>query len=206
MTLAFAPILADGLSVSVFLTIAVGIIGTMTAGTVALLAGAAAAKAGTDIYGAKKAGDASKRAGEQATASNQAALEFEKEQAALDRADALRAEEENQRRYEEEQKQADLDRRRTAAIYGDESARSARSEESKNRDTAFDQSVYYTREGQRQPYREASLGTLQAALKKRGIAIAPASGFQAAPGWSQGSLAPSSARIAPGTDLASLGN
>lgn len=172
-------------------------IGTMTAGTVALLAGATAAKAGADVYGAKKAGDAAKQAGNQSYASNQAALDYQKSQDALDREDARRAEEENQRRYETEQ-------RRAAAVYGDEQAAAARGEDTRNRGEAFDQSVYYTREEQRKPYREASLGTLAAALQKRGITIRPSAGFQAAPGWTQASLAPTTAATPKGTDLASL--
>lgn len=173
-------------------------IGTMTAGTVALLAGGAAAKTAADIYGAKKAGDAAKKAGDQSYASNQAALDYQKEQDALDRADAARAEAENQKRYETEQ-------RRTAASYADERAAAARGEDARNRGEAFDQSVYYTREEQRKPYREASLGTLAAALAKRGISIKPSAGFQAAPGWTSQSLAPSTMPAPKGTDLASLG-
>lgn len=172
-------------------------IGTMTAGTVALLAGGAAAKTAADIYGAKKAGDAAKRAGDQATASNQAALDYQKEQDALDREDARRAEVENQARYDREQARA-------AAIYGDEQAAAGRTEDTRNRQEAFDQSVYYTREAQRKPYRDASLGTLQAALAKRGIAIQPSAGFQSAPGWSQGTMAPTTSKAPKGTDLASL--
>lgn len=173
-------------------------IGTMTAGTVALLAGGAAAKTAGDIYGAKKAGDAAKKAGDQSFASNQAALDYQKEQDALDRADAARAEAENQKRYEVEQ-------RRSAASYADERAAAARNEDNANRGEAFDQSVYYTREEQRKPYREASLGTLASALAKRGISIKPSAGFQSAPGWTSQSLAPSTMPAPKGTDLASLG-
>lgn len=172
-------------------------IGTMTAGTVALLAGGAAAKTAADIYGAKKAGDAAKRAGDQSAAANQAALDYQKEQDALDRADAARAEAENQRRYETEQA-------RSAAVYGDERAAAARLEDTRNRQEAFDQSVYYTREAQRQPYRDASLGTLQKVLAARGISIVPSAGFQAAPGWSKSTVAPTTATAPKGTDLASL--
>lgn len=173
-------------------------IGTMTAGTIALLAGGVAAKTAADIYGAKKAGDAAKQAGNQAAAANQAALDYQKEQDALDREDARRAELENQGRYTREQARA-------AAVYGDEAAAAARAEDAARRGEAFDQSTYYTREAQRKPYREASLGTLASALAKRGITIRPSAGFEAAPGWSSQSLAPSTASAPRGTDLASLG-
>ncbi len=110
-------------------------IGTMTAGTVALLAGGAAAKTAADIYGAKKAGDAAKQAGNQAAAANQAALDYQKEQDALDREDARRAELENQGRYTREQARA-------AAVYGDEAAAAARAEDAARRGEAFDQVAY----------------------------------------------------------------